>query len=58
MTAVAALAGAPTCVAVDWNSIDWKKVNRNARRLQVRIVKAIEEGCSIVASYHGALVAA
>jgi RNA-directed DNA polymerase len=26
------------------NSINWKKVNRNVRRLQARIVKAIEEG--------------
>jgi RNA-directed DNA polymerase len=44
MTAVATLAGAPPYRAVDWNSIDWKKVNRNVRRLQARIVKAIEEG--------------
>jgi len=44
MTAVATLAGAPTYEAVDWNSIDWKKVTRNVRRLQARIVKAIEEG--------------
>ncbi|MFB0535425.1 MAG: group II intron reverse transcriptase/maturase [Anaerolineae bacterium] len=44
MTAVATLAGAPPYRVVDWNSIDWKKVNRNVRRLQARIVKAIEEG--------------
>jgi RNA-directed DNA polymerase len=44
MTAVATLAGAPTEAAIDWNSIDWQKVNRNVRRLQTRIVKAIEEG--------------
>jgi len=44
MTAVATPAGAPTYEAIDWNSIDWKKVNRNVRRLQARIVKAIEEG--------------
>lgn len=44
MTAVATLAGAPTCGAVDWNTIDWKKVNRTVRRLQARIVKAIKEG--------------
>jgi RNA-directed DNA polymerase len=44
MTAVATLAGAPTYGAVDWPSIDWKKVNRNVRRLQARIVKAIKEG--------------
>lgn len=44
MTAVATLAGAPFGKAVDWNSINWKKVTRNVRRLQVRIVKAVEEG--------------
>jgi RNA-directed DNA polymerase len=44
MTAVATLTGAPTCGAVDWNAIDWRKVNRNVRRLQARIVKAIKEG--------------
>jgi RNA-directed DNA polymerase len=44
MTAVATLTGAPTCGTVDWNAIDWKKVNRTVRRLQARIVKAIKEG--------------
>jgi RNA-directed DNA polymerase len=44
MTAVATLAGAPTYMAVDWPSIDWRKVNRTVRRLQARIVKAIKEG--------------
>ncbi len=29
---------------VDWNAIDWRTVNRNVRRLQVRIVKATQEG--------------
>jgi RNA-directed DNA polymerase len=29
---------------VDWKAIDWRKVNRNVRRLQVRIVKATQEG--------------
>lgn len=28
---------------VDWNTIDWRTVNRNVRRLQVRIVKATQE---------------
>src|SRR3954466_11705910 len=28
----------------DWHSIDWKKVYRTVRRLQVRIVKAVREG--------------
>jgi len=44
MTAVATLAGAPFNETVDWQRIDWKKVNRNVKRLQVRIVKAIEAG--------------
>lgn len=44
MTAVATLAGAPCYeVEIDWNRINWKKVNRNVRRLQSRIVKAVEE---------------
>ena len=43
MTAVATLAGAPTYRVIDWHSIDWKKVNRNVRRLQARIVKAVDE---------------
>ncbi len=29
---------------VNWNAIDWRTVNRNVRRLQVRIVKATQEG--------------
>ena len=29
---------------VNWNAIDWRKVNRNVRRLQARIVKAVQEG--------------
>ena len=45
MTAVATLTGAPCYeVVIDWNRINWKKVNHNVRRLQARIVKAIEEG--------------
>jgi hypothetical protein len=44
MTVVATLAGVPPYPAIDWPSIDWKKVNRTARRLQTRIVKAIKEG--------------
>jgi len=28
----------------DWHAINWQKVNRNVRRLQVRIVKATQEG--------------
>jgi len=44
MTAVATQAGAPFSVKIDWPGINWRKVNRNVRRLQVRIVKAIEAG--------------
>jgi len=44
MTAGIALAGAPSHKGIDWNQINWKKVKRNVRRLQVRIVKAIEAG--------------
>ena len=29
---------------IDWNAVDWRKVNRNVRRLQARIVKATQEG--------------
>ena len=29
---------------IAWHSINWNKVNRNVRRLQVRIVKALKEG--------------
>jgi RNA-directed DNA polymerase len=44
MTAVATLAGAAPDTAVDWHSIDWKKVQRTVRRLQARIVKAVRGG--------------
>jgi RNA-directed DNA polymerase len=29
---------------IDWNSIDWKKVNRNVRNLRQRIFRATQEG--------------
>ena len=35
---------APFHGKVDWNAIDWRTVNRNVRQLQVRIVKATQEG--------------
>jgi RNA-directed DNA polymerase len=44
MSAVATLAGATPDVVLDWHSIDWKKVWHNVRRLQARIVKAVQEG--------------
>jgi hypothetical protein len=37
-------AGAPSGRSDDWNSIDWKKVRSEVRRLQVRIAKAVTEG--------------
>ena len=57
MTAVATPAGAPLTGPVDWQGINWKQVNRNVKRLQVRIVKAIAIR-SIAASCQRALVAA
>jgi RNA-directed DNA polymerase len=44
MTAVQALAGASSHKDLDWNRINWRKVKANVRRLQTRMVKAIEEG--------------
>jgi RNA-directed DNA polymerase len=44
MSAAATLAGAAPDFATDWHSIDWKKVWGNVRRLQARIVKALQEG--------------
>jgi RNA-directed DNA polymerase len=37
-------AGASSHKELDWNRIDWRKVKANVRRLQTRIVKAIEAG--------------
>ena len=36
--------GAVSGAGVNWHAIDWQKVNRNVRRLQVRIVKATKAG--------------
>src|SRR5436305_14668858 len=44
MSAVATPAGATPNTAVDWHSVNWKKVYRTVRRLQTRIVKAVREG--------------
>src|SRR3954447_20332791 len=44
MSAAEMLAGAAPGPAVDWHSIDWKKVYRTVRRLQARIVKAVRAG--------------
>jgi len=43
MSAAEKLAGAAPDCGPDWNSIDWRKVRRHVRRLQARIVKAIQE---------------
>jgi RNA-directed DNA polymerase len=40
VTPVGAAPGDPP----DWHSIPWKKVHKNVRRLQARIVKALQEG--------------
>src|SRR5437870_459480 len=44
MSAAERLAGAAPGLVPGWHSIDWKKVWRNVRRLQARIVKAVQEG--------------
>ena len=38
------VAGAISLEAVEWHAIDWQKAHRNVRRLQARIVKAVQEG--------------
>lgn len=38
--------GAASHGKTDWRQVDWRAVRRNARRLQVRIVKATQEGRS------------
>jgi RNA-directed DNA polymerase len=44
MSAAATPAGAAPGLVPGWHSIDWRKVWRNVRRLQARIVKAVQEG--------------
>ena len=44
MSAAATRAGAVPDLATDWQAIDWHQVSRTVRRLQARIVKAIQEG--------------
>jgi RNA-directed DNA polymerase len=44
MSAAATLAGAAPEVVLGWHAINWQKVWCNVRRLQARIVKAIQEG--------------
>src|SRR5438270_13290450 len=44
MSAAATLAGAAPDLVPGWHSVNWRKVRRNVRRLQARIVKAVQEG--------------
>jgi RNA-directed DNA polymerase len=44
MSAAATPAGAAPDLAPGWHSINWRLVWRNVRRLQARIVKAVQEG--------------
>ncbi len=41
MTLTKLLTGAPSAELKSWNAINWDKVERHVRRLQVRIAKAI-----------------
>jgi len=38
--------GAPINDATRWHSIDWEVARRTVRRLQMRIAKAVKEGCN------------
>ena len=44
MTAVATPAGAVSHKAVEWHALNWRAVHRIVRRLQARIVKAVQAG--------------
>jgi RNA-directed DNA polymerase len=44
MTAEVNLAGASFHSEIEWHAIDWRKAHRTVRRLQVRMVKAIQAG--------------
>src|SRR5438093_4263908 len=44
MTAVATLTGALSTDLVAWHTIDWYAVHQTVRRLQARIVKAVQAG--------------
>jgi RNA-directed DNA polymerase len=53
-TAIAArVTGAASHITVEWHAINWQRVHRNVRRLQVRIVKAMQEGSCKTASLTG-----
>src|SRR5262249_41676441 len=38
------VAGAASHDTMDWHAIDWRRVQQNVRRLQARIVQAVQEG--------------
>jgi RNA-directed DNA polymerase len=40
----ARVAGAASHDVLDWHAIDWRRVHQTVRRLQVRIVKAVQAG--------------
>jgi RNA-directed DNA polymerase len=40
----AGVAGAVSHNVLDWPAIDWRRVHQTVRRLQVRIVKAVQAG--------------
>jgi RNA-directed DNA polymerase len=44
MAAIERLAGAPSTNGNNWKAINWQKVRREVRRLQIRIAKAVREG--------------
>jgi hypothetical protein len=46
MTAAARSTGAPSGLPKDWKSIEWKKVQKAVRRLQMRIAKAVRKKLS------------
>ena len=41
---VIAMTGAASGGEVDWHQLDWASAHRTARRLQMRIAKAVREG--------------
>lgn len=43
MAAIERFAGAPSANGI-WKAINWQKVRREVRRLQIRIAKAVREG--------------
>ena len=44
MNVAAAMPGVRASGLVNWDAIDWRKVDRTVQRLQARIVKAQREG--------------